>query len=254
MKSVTAARNSEADRSSSVITTDRVLKLTSYLLEGVVLATEGLTRDHESRFLQCLYYAFPDLCLHDLESDSESRLARIEAESEPSGGEFEEEDLETFDESMVPATADEKVVLGRMDAEDARAFVEMLNELLDDMSRGERLLSVKSLAAVHALRCQLLAPQGESSNSGPNTITFSRWLIDEIDRFTGVRGMARILRGTFSDPQSAESRSANDLLRGELVEPARSELITALNDVLDAPGMEVSESGCVIEAAVCLLS
>lgn len=261
MKSVAESQqttvNDDAELTASRITTDRVLKLTSCLLEGVIRVTEGFTRDDESRFLQILYYAFPDACLHVVEADPEAEQERLETDCEPPAGQFEDEQgLEAFDETVLLGSEQEQVIHGRMDADEARAFVEMLSELLDGIANGERSLSVKSLAAVHALRCQLLAPQGETSNGhqSPDTIVFSRWLIEEIDEFTGERGMSRVLRGAFTDPQSAESPSnANDLLQGELSREGRDEMITALNDVLDAPGMEHSESGCVIEAAVCLL-
>lgn len=247
----------DGDDLTSLITTDRVLKLTSYLLQALIQVTETFTEDHESRFLQILYYAFPDVWLRDVEMDPESRMARIEAENEPPGAEFEDADLEAFDESALAVTGQEKVIYGRMDAEDAQALVGMLDQLLFDVASGEQSLNIKSLAAVYALRCQLLTPQGQKSTDhpSPDAVTFSRWLIEEVDRFTNGRGMARDLKNAFPGLLSVADadRSAGDLLQGEMDKEARETLVATLNDVLDAD-LAHSESGGVIEAVVCLLS
>jgi hypothetical protein len=262
MKSVAESQqttvNDDAELTASRITTDRVLKLTSCLLEGVIRVTAGFARNDESRFLQILYYAFPDACLHAVEADPDAEQERLETDCEPPAGQFEDEEgLAAFDEAVLLGSEQEQVIHGRMDADEARAFVEMLSELLDAIANGDRSLSVKSLAAVHALRCQLLAPQGETANEhqSADTIVFSRWLIEEIDEFTGERGMSRVLRDAFPGLASAAPADGqgDDLLLGEMSREERDEMMTALNDTLDAPGMEHSESGCVIEAAVCLL-
>jgi hypothetical protein len=275
----------DGDRTASLITTDRILKMTSYLLHALIQVTETFTKDHESKFLECIYFAFPDFLLREVELDPE---ARIEAENGPLEDEFrmgypEEEDLqleedleleeepepqeelepgddpELFDEASLAAVVEEeKVISGEMDADDARAFVRMLDQLLSEAESGERPLNLKSLAAVHGLRCQLLTAQGEKSHEfqSPDEITFSRWLIEQVDGFTNGRGMARDLKNAFPDLFSAAEadRSADDLLLGELDRAVREALIVALNDVLDAPDLAHSESGAVIEAAVCLLS
>lgn len=255
--SVLASGVEDSEGRSPIVIGDRLLKLTRGFLDTLIQVFSVSAEGDESRGVQIVYYAFPDWWLTYVEQDTRSAEERAAGDTDDTKPPVEEHDRKTAAVLVELLDEDEDAVLeGRLEGSEARELVHQLARALAALTCGEGDPPVRSLAAVHALRCQLLDPwQGKDGAGGTRRVVLSRWLVGELAKLVPDLSEAELLysaKATVGIPYDSDSK-ADELLGVMLSDEDREALITALTKRLEQPAANYTSAGAVLEAVILLL-